>query len=206
MSARGPTVAARSGAASRPFPHTTSLASLPLALITRDKPTRRTKIWEFNTNLHCSIIGTCLSTSELRQVLRKLDLAPLEATDHDLHGIAVTLAGRHDGAAKLLNKALDHRHKLAVSHFAKVGTEDGVRALWREAVRQGEIPGAYWAALTHPATTREIIREAFGKVHMLSHLVGAANRVDIRRLCQLEATRARWRRSWIASSTHCTKQ
>ena len=39
-------------------------------------PSRRTKIWEFNTNLHCSIIGTCLSTRELRQVLKKLGLAP----------------------------------------------------------------------------------------------------------------------------------
>jgi len=26
----------------------------------------RRKIWEFATNLHCSIIGTCLSTAELR--------------------------------------------------------------------------------------------------------------------------------------------
>ena len=31
------------------------------------------------------------------------------------------------------------------------------------------------------------MRDAFGEVHMLSHLVGAANRADIRRLCQLEA-------------------
>ena len=34
------------------------------------------------------------------------------------------------------------------------------------------------------------MREAFGEVHMLSHLVGAANRADIRRLCQLEADKA----------------
>jgi hypothetical protein len=62
--------------------------------------------------------------------------------------------------------------------------------MWREAARRGEVPGAYWATLTHPATTRTIISEAFGEVHMLSHLVGAANRADIRRLCQLEAEKA----------------
>ncbi len=62
-----------------------------------------------------------------------------------------------------------------------------MRELWREAVRRGEIPGAYWATLTHPTTTPAVLREAFGDVHMLSHLVGAANRADIRRLCQLEA-------------------
>jgi len=170
-----------------------ALASIPPTLISRDElasaagPTRRTKIWEFNTNLHCSIVGTCLSTGELRQILKKLGLAPPDSTDHELHGTAVILAARHDNAAKLLNKALDNRHRLAISQFAKVGTEDRVRELWREAVRRGEIPGAYWATLTHPATTQAVLREAFGDVHMLSHLVGAANRADIRRLCQLEA-------------------
>jgi hypothetical protein len=98
----------------------------------------------------------------------------------------VGLAGRHDKAAKLLNKALDERHRVSINQFAKVTTEDGVRSHWREAVKRGEIPGAYWATLTHPAATRGVIRDAFGEVHMLSHLVGAANRADIRRLCQLE--------------------
>ncbi|HVC62871.1 MAG TPA: DUF2325 domain-containing protein [Acetobacteraceae bacterium] len=102
----------------------------------------------------------------------------------------MTLAGRHDTAGKLLNKALDKRHQLAINQFAKSDSEGGVRALWREAVRRGDIPGAYWATLTHAASTPAIVREAFGDVHMLSHLVGAANRADIRRLCQLEADKA----------------
>jgi hypothetical protein len=38
-----------------------------------------------------------------------------------------------------------------------------------------------------------VIRDAFGEVHMLSHLVGAANRADIRRLCQLEQENAELR-------------
>lgn len=153
-------------------------------------PPRRTKIWEFNTHLHCSIIGTCLSTGELRQIIRKLGVAAPDSTDHDLHGAAVGLAGRHDKAAKLLHKALDERHRVAINQFAKATSEQEVRSLWREAVRRGDIPGAYWAALTHPAATRATIRDAFGEVHMLSHLVGAANRADIRRLRDLEEANA----------------
>ena len=57
-----------------------------------------------------------------------------------------------------------------------------LQAAWREAVEAGEIPGAYWAVLTHPAADKAMIADAFGEVHMLSHLVGAANRADIRRL------------------------
>jgi hypothetical protein len=189
-------------------PRTIAVASFAPALVSReeippaDGPARRTKIWEFNTSLHCSIIGTCLSTAELRQVLKKLGVAAPDSTDHDLHGAAVSLAGRHDRAAKLLHKALDERHRVVINQFAKATTEDAVRSLWRESVRRGEIPGAYWAALTHPATTQAIIRDAFGEVHMLSHLVGAANRADIRRLCELEADnvelRARVERQQVA--------
>jgi len=191
VSAAAPFVAIRSGTAV--LPKTIDVGSIPPALVMRDEappadmPARRTKIWEFNTNLHCSIIGTCLSTRDLRQLLNKLGLAPPGSTDHELHGAAVSLAARHDKAAKLLNKTLDERHRLAIRQFEKANTGDAVRALWSDAVRRGEIPGAYWATLTHPAAAHAVIREAFGEVHMLSHLVGAANRADIRRLCQLEA-------------------
>jgi hypothetical protein len=62
-------------------------------------------------------------------------------------------ACRHDPTTKLLNKALDRRHRLAIHQFAKAGEEADVRLLWREAAGRGDIPGAYWAVLTHPATT-----------------------------------------------------
>jgi hypothetical protein len=164
--------------------------AVPPTLIKREATPRRAKIWDFSTHLHCSIIGTCLSTGELRQVLRKFGLASPECTDHDLHHTAVSLAARHDEAARQLHKALDRRHKLTVNQFDKAATEDGLRAMWRDAVKRGDIPGAYWATLTHPLTNQTIIREAFGEVHMLSHLVGSANRADIKRLCQLEAEKA----------------
>jgi hypothetical protein len=177
--------------------HSFTLAPLPAQLVKRpqepaseDPATRRTRIWEFSQNLHCSIIGTCLSTAELRQTLTRLGLAQSAWTDHDLHHKAVSLAAKHDQAAKLLHKALDRRHKLAISQFGKARTEADLTVLWRDAVKRGDIPGAYWAVLTHSATTQALVRLVFGEVHMLSHLVGAANRADIRRLCDLEQRNA----------------
>jgi hypothetical protein len=118
MNAAGSPTAMRGGNAPHLPPKTFSISSIPPALVTRDDaaaiawPPRRTKLWEFNTNLHCSIIGTCLSTAELRQLLKKVGLAAPDSSDHDLHGAAVSLAARHDKAAKLLHKALDERHAL----------------------------------------------------------------------------------------------
>ena len=180
--------------------HLFALAPLPNPLVKRpvtkqagepeDPSTRRTKIWEFSQNLHCSIIGTCLSTGELRQTLTRLGLARSDWTDHDLHHKAVSLAAKHDQAARLLHKELDRRHKLPISQFGKARTEAELTTLWRDAVKRGDIPGAYWAVLTHPGTTQTLVRLVFGEVHMLSHLVGAANRADIRRLCELEQLNA----------------
>ncbi|HQT78495.1 MAG: hypothetical protein B7Z80_17090 [Rhodospirillales bacterium 20-64-7] len=190
MSASGVSIAVRTtpvaSVLSRPF----APSPVAPALVLRQAAPRRTKIWEFNTNLHCSIIGTCLSTHDLRQILKKLGLAAQHHTDHELHGIAVSLAARHDDAARHLHKALDQRHKLAVSQFGRAASEDALRTLWQGGVQGGDIPGAYWATLTHPHATQTLIREAFGEVHMLSHLVGSANRADIRRLRALEVEKA----------------
>jgi hypothetical protein len=190
MGATGLSIAMTPQANPWPVSRTVDIGPIPPTLIKREATPRRAKIWDFSTNLHCSIIGTCLSTGELRQVLRKFGLATADCSDHDLHRTAVTLAGRHDEPARQLHKALDRRHKLAVSQFDKATNEDALRALWHGAVQRGDIPGAYWATLTHPLTNQTIIRDAFGEVHMLSHLVGSANRADIRRLCLLEADKA----------------
>ena len=151
-------------------------------------PLGRRRIWDFATHLHCSIIGTCLSTAELRHILNKLGHKEATiASEHDVHAHGVLIASQRHGGAKLLHKALDRRYRLPISQFDKAKTTEEVHASWKEATERGEVPGAYWAALTHPATNDALLREIFADVHMLSHLVGAANRADIRRLRQLES-------------------
>jgi hypothetical protein len=151
----------------------------------------RTRIWEFGSNLHCSIIGTCLTTAELRQLLGKLNISGSAiASDHELHSVGVMLAGRRQDGAKFLQKALDRAHRVAIARYAGVKDAAALLALWEESLKQGDIPGAYWAVLTHPVTTDAVVKRVFGDVHMLSHLVGAANRADIRRLRELEQENA----------------
>ena len=166
------------------------LAPVGIAPVVR----RRSRIWELDSSFHCSIVGTCLSTADLRQALEKLGLANARSmSEHELHRHGVSVAGWRDGHAKPLTTAIDRRHERGVAQFAKAGTEIEVGKLWDEAVGRGEIPGAYCAALTHPDSGPALMKRAFGEVHMLSHLVGAANRADIRRLTALEAENAELR-------------
>jgi len=148
---------------------------------------KRSKIWELSETLHCSIVGTCLSTAELRHVLVRLNVLGADTIDeHEVHVLGVMLAGRRDFGAKLLQRALDRRHGLAIKQYAHAKNEEALRRAWDESLGSGDIPGAYWAVLSHPVATEAVVKKAFRDVHMLSHLVGAANRADIRRLRQLE--------------------
>src|SRR5271163_3925170 len=127
---------------------------VPAGEFTLPAARRRTAIWDMHPSVHCSIIGTCLSSAELRRLMMKLGVAGAEtAGDHDLHKQGVTLAARPQGGAKLIQKALDRRHESAIKQFAKAKDEAGLGALWDDAVKRGDIPGAYWAALSHPAAT-----------------------------------------------------
>jgi hypothetical protein len=180
------------------FERGTTALSIPGAVMTKrplalaPKPSsRRTKIWELGGTLHCSIVGTCLTTGELRGLLRKSDATiDRSATDHDLHSLAVAAVGTNNETAKQVQKTLDRHHKLAIGRFGRAENAHDLGQYWDEAVQKGDIPGAYWALLTHPLATDALVRDAFGDVHMLSHLVGAANRADIHRLHELEQQKA----------------
>ena len=151
-------------------------------------PARRSRLMDLDANIHCSIIGTCLSTNELRKLIGRYvpQLSGKDATDVEIHHTAVNLSTGGGIVAKELNKALDARHALAIKKFRSAQGEPALKQLWQEALAQGDVPGAYWALMTHPESTFPLRSQAFGEVHMLSHLVGAANRADIRRVAALE--------------------
>ncbi|WP_233805428.1 DUF2325 domain-containing protein [Paraburkholderia sp. HP33-1] len=152
---------------------------------------RRARLSELDSHLHCSIIGTCLSTHELRKLVPKFaDLDRRDASDLEIHHTAVELAIAGGPGAKALHKLLDERYAVAIRRFDKAADDLELLSLWNEALESGDIPPAYWALMTHPLATIPVRQKAFGDLHMLSHLVGAANRADIRRLVALEEENA----------------
>lgn len=172
---------------SPPVPLFIPTAGQPPKAAGEKKGAQRLKTWDIPTTFHCSIIGTCLTNGELRQILLKAGQEDAKtATDHSLHGRGVRLAGQRDQAAKLLNKALDKRHEAAIKRIPRQADEAALRRIWRESFNRGDIAGPYWALMSHPATPHALVRDIFGEVHMLSHLVGSASRLDIARLTQLE--------------------
>ncbi|HXP96585.1 MAG TPA: DUF2325 domain-containing protein [Telmatospirillum sp.] len=152
---------------------------------------RRTRLWELPRHFHCSIIGTCLTLAELRKIVEKLvGRAADSLSDYALHNEGVRFAGYADVAGKLLQKALDRRYQLTLKRFGRAKDGADLARLWDAAKGCGDIAGAYWAVLTHPAASESLWDAVFQDVHMVSQLAGAAHRADARRVTALEAEKA----------------
>ena len=153
------------------------------------------RLWE-QGDLHCSIIGTCLSLDELKRLARQLDVELTPGlSEYMIHGAFVGMSRQNGPHAKAIEKLLNRKYSGVIRRFARARDDDALRALWREALDQGNIPGPYWALLSNPHASQALRARAFGEVHMLSHLVGASNRADIKRLRQLEGECAALRES-----------
>jgi hypothetical protein len=146
----------------------------------------RLKLWEVPSRFHCSVVGTCLSLEGLRRLLRRagLRVAP-DADDYSLHAFVVEAAGRPEPLTKLVHKALDAAWGPDVRRFSEAAPEDLPR-LWAEAAAGGRIAGAYWGLLSRRGVPQPLLTEAYGTVHMLSHLLGGEARSGLKRLAQAE--------------------
>lgn len=148
-------------------------------------PARR-KLWE-HEDYQCPILGTCLSMPELRKLSRKLGVTVKpNTTDYELHAFFVRECRQETPVSAYINKYLDKKFRKDLRLFAKTCESTALEALWRHCVKSGDIPGPFWAVMSHPAANNEMLNKAFGEIHMLSHLMGAANRADMKRIVRLE--------------------
>jgi hypothetical protein len=149
---------------------------------------KRKNIWELSSHHHCSIVGTCLTIGEARALGKKIGAKCPNPEDLDatIHSILVRESGTKNRVSTLLNKALNKKYESSVRIFNKCNTPLKIKELWKDAFDVGNIPGPYWAALSHPMVDYEVSVKIYSDVHMLSHLVGSSNRADIARLSELE--------------------
>ena len=157
-----------------------SAATVPLSIPAPEL--RRRKLWELDSNLHCSVIGTCVPVKELRRIYQRVQKTPArKLSDHDLHALFVKGACSAHDSIRLLQKYLEKTYQTAVRRFSSARTTEELQTLWQSAVADDDVPGAYWALLTHSRITPKLVDQAFGEVHMLSHLSGRNRQQEQRR-------------------------
>ena len=165
---------------------TASAAGVKPAITPKRGASRRRKLWEVRHELHCSIVGTCFSVAELRTIGRKAGypLSP-NRSDYEVHGLFSEAARGRCILSKFMQKALDAKYAAAIRRFSRARTDTEVAELWAQAWSNQDVPGAYWATVTHPQVTNRLVEQAFGEVHMLSHLSGHSKLVEAKRFDEL---------------------
>jgi len=151
---------------------------------------RRRRLWELPTNCHCPIIGVCLSLGQLRKLVDKVAVVPVQGDDYDVHVWAVHECANRNALSELLQRSLDERFTAVVKRFRAARDGAAVTSLWRQAVEQGDVAGAFWAALTHPRTDLLRLEAIVRDMHMIQHQAGAAVRVDLGRFVALQKQNA----------------
>lgn len=150
-------------------------------------PVRRKKIWEIESPYHCSIIGTCLSVADLKKIAGKHKVtisSPM--TPYMIHSHFVHQAAEHDDISKKMNKLLDQKFRRSIKKFSTAKSGDDLKKIWIESRKSRSLSGTYWAAMTHPAASDDLMKEFYGEVHMLSHRSARNNNSLLKRLSDAE--------------------
>ncbi|BAE52515.1 DUF2325 domain-containing protein [Paramagnetospirillum magneticum] len=157
-----------------------------------DSPRHRARLWEIDSQWHCTIIGTCLSLGELKGAATRLKVRMPSARPraYEIHTGMIHLASRERLVGKALTKLLDRKHAAAINRAKSLVGEDSLAAWWEDGLTRGEVAAACWAAMSHPDATDSLRNRIFGDIHMLSHQVGAAARADLKSIHQLERDKA----------------
>lgn len=157
-----------------------------------ETPRRRARLWEIDSQWHCTIIGTCLSLGELKAAASRLGVQMRSAkpSAYEIHTGMIHLASREKLVGKALTKLLDRKHAAAINRAKSLDGEETLTVMWEDALAKGDVASACWAVMSHPDATEGLRNRIFGDVHMLSHQVGAAARADLKSIHQLEREKA----------------
>jgi len=161
----------------------------PLALPAAE-PARRRRIWDLPHACLCPLVGVGLPLGVLRKIVGKAACGKVLANDYEIHVGTISECGKRGRLSEAVQKELERRYAAIIQRFRPARDAQALEALWTAAVASGDVPGAFWAGLSHPHCTPELQEQMCRDLHMIQHQAGAATRADISRLQELEQANA----------------
>jgi hypothetical protein len=142
---------------------------------------RRRRLWELGHACHCPLVGVGMPLAALRKLVGKVTGGTVVADDYEVHVGVVTECNGRNRLSEALQKELERRYAGVLLRFKAAKDSEAVAALWRAAVANGDVAGAFWAGLTHARCTPELEEQMCRDLHMVQHQAGACARADITR-------------------------
>ena len=142
---------------------------------------RRRRLWELTHDCHCPVIGVCIPLDTLRRIVNKALGGKALADDYEVHVGAVAECLHRNRLSEALQDELERRYVQEIRHFKTAKTARDVADLWSQAIRRGDVAGAFWAALVNPRCDAVMQEVLCRDMHMLQHQAGANARLDVAR-------------------------
>ncbi len=142
---------------------------------------RRRRLWELTHECHCPVVGVCIPLDTLRRIVNKALGGKALADDYEVHVGAVAECLHRNRLSEALQAELEQRYAMDVRRFKAAKTVRELADLWSQAIRQGDVAGAFWAALVHPRCDAVMQEVLCRDMHMIQHQAGANVRIDVAR-------------------------
>jgi hypothetical protein len=155
---------------------------------------RRRRLWELSHTCHCPLIGVGLPLGYLRKLVGKMTGGKVLHDDYEVHVGAVTESGTRNRLSEAMQKEFERRYAPIIQRYRNAKTMEQVGQLWRTAVANGDVAGAFWAGLTHPRCGPELEEQMCRDLHMVQHQAGACARADMSKFNALVDDNARLQR------------
>ena len=147
----------------------------------------RRNISQLTSELICSVLGNCLTLYESKKLYLQLEIGSTPAkSEYEIHGKLVAIASVKGQAARVIHKFIDEKFQLDVRKFSKISNANEIADLWNESLQLGNISGSFWASITHPLCSNQILKEIYGYVHMRTHFVGSLDKFELKKYDELQ--------------------
>jgi len=127
-------------------------------------------IWNVRDYLRCPIIGTCLSTAEQKQILKKGGSFSSSTTEYEIHSLLVAAAATKNRVSVMIETSLNRKYRAQLARYFHL-TQDELLKTWEDMFQSGDYGALFWFVCGMPNVPEHIINRVFGDVHMQMHAV-----------------------------------
>lgn len=131
------------------------------------RPTRL-GFWEIDLFFKCPVVGMCMTLSEQKQLLKKMNI-PFKGMDaFQIHEIFVSSSDAANRLSRKIDSLIDRKFIHEARELRGFREEEFMQQ-WRSRFEAGNYKGALWVAATRADLSVEAKYEVFGSVHMAMH-------------------------------------
>ncbi|PIE82375.1 MAG: hypothetical protein CSA11_00900 [Chloroflexi bacterium] len=150
-----------------------------------DELAARKSYWQIDPVLNCPVVGTCLTLTEQKKILKKSGADISSLTDHQIHR-ALVQSGNEEGAiSRRIQRMLESKYKTLIAELGDCDEETFLTE-WQKGLRRGEIGGLLWIGASSRHLSSTAVNRVFGDYHMHTHGQGIIIRKQLQQMDNLK--------------------